>query len=192
MIEHQGLAHNQPVKTTFDLFSITQAASGESAPPTTITPINISPVGYLACDPVSYLLNAHWDREVRKRCGVCGHVYSRPVYRHHVLSCKPVEENKPSQDGGAEMVVVNGDCKEETDDVSVVEVVSGATEVSPGMLVKEILNEIVASVEALDANEALISSDVLLDESLDDVVKTDAKDGEFFLTKKLFAKNRKY
>jgi hypothetical protein len=86
LVEHHRYTHNQMIKTTFDLFSITQ--SNKEAPPTGITPINISPVGYLNCDPISYLLNLYWDKEIRKKCSTCENVYSRPIYRQHVVSCK--------------------------------------------------------------------------------------------------------
>ncbi len=71
LIQHHRNVHNLDLKTTFDQFMLTQQQNDTSSKnstnnttPNGLTPINISPIGYLQCDPTSYLLNLFWDKEV--------------------------------------------------------------------------------------------------------------------------------
>ena len=140
LVQHLREVHKQSVITSFDLFQLTQCNEHK---PITTTPISISPIGYLNCDPTAYLINLHWDKELKKKCANCSHVYSRPAYKNHVNSCQSSREKEsdPSEENVEEKVVVVQE-KEVIEEIVIKEKIESEYEVA-----LSILNGIIDSIE---------------------------------------------
>ena len=82
LVHHQRQSHSLDIKTAFDRYATNREAS--------VLPEN-APVGYLSCDPFSFILNLHWDSTVQKRCENCQKIFTRPKFRKHILSCRAKE-----------------------------------------------------------------------------------------------------
>ena len=118
LVQHQRVIHHQEVKTAFDEYN---ASLGGSAPPpgeslnwsTSNVQAN-SPIGFLGCDPYSYVINLHWDRSLKKKCATCQKMIVRPKFDKHVAECKlNTSQSNESSSQNADFEVNQGSGDEE-------------------------------------------------------------------------------
>ena len=89
LIHHQRDAHNLDLKTAFDEYNMNnRSLTNESQNWSTSNMQSNSPIGFIACDPFSYVINLHWDQNLKKKCTTCQKMIMRPRFRKHLLECK--------------------------------------------------------------------------------------------------------
>ena len=105
LIQHQREAHNFELKTAFDCYN-TSARTQRRQPQTDsdseslaspkctsnwLSSSNIqanSPIGFLGCDPFSFVINMYWDQVLKKKCKCCQKMIARPKYHKHMAECQ--------------------------------------------------------------------------------------------------------
>ena len=98
LIQHQRFTHNLDLKTTFDLYNYDYEQEGgdlmleqQQQPPPTMNQkekmLNLSPIGYLRCDPYAYIMNLYWDSNELIKCLKCDESVLRKLYTKHMDSC---------------------------------------------------------------------------------------------------------
>lgn len=89
LVHHQRDAHKLDLKTAFDEYNMNnRSPTNESQNWSTSNMQANSPIGFIACDPFSYVINLHWDQSLKKKCSTCQKMIIRPRFRKHLLECK--------------------------------------------------------------------------------------------------------
>ena len=120
LIQHKRQAHNFELKTAFDNYNTNTrhnqlGQNGELSDSDSLTSpksstrhnnsSNIqanSPIGFLGCDPFSFVINMYWDQVLKKKCKNCQKMVARPKFRKHLSECQlatAVNQHKNDSEG---------------------------------------------------------------------------------------------